>query len=141
MHFEGSSWAPWRAMEEHGYSVMRVLGASGCTSRVYEVKDPLGQWLFKRFSCGLHGFSCHLYLLFIILHHFEPKSSTIGAPAHGSGSFELLRLRVVKQLPWLGESDRENALREVRLLSSMKHPCRLDVKHHVFHVVDSVNSL
>ncbi|CAK9083937.1 unnamed protein product [Durusdinium trenchii] len=33
------------------------------------------------------------------------------------------QLRVVKQLPWLGESDRENALREVRLLSSMRHPC------------------
>ncbi|CAJ1383035.1 unnamed protein product [Effrenium voratum] len=33
------------------------------------------------------------------------------------------QLRVVKQLPWLGDSDRENALREVKLLSSMKHPC------------------
>lgn len=63
-------------MEEHGYSVMRVLGqGGGCNSRVYEMKDPEGQ------------------------------------------------LRVVKQLPWLGESDQENALKEVRLLSSMKHPC------------------
>ena len=33
------------------------------------------------------------------------------------------QLRVVTQLPWLGESDQENALKEVRLLSSMKHPC------------------
>ena len=63
-------------MEEHGYSVMRVLGqGGGCNSRVYEVKDRDGQ------------------------------------------------LRVVKQLPWVADSDRENALREVRLLSSMRHPC------------------
>eukprot|EP00439_Symbiodinium_sp_Y106_P062645 s2238_g9.t1 len=65
-----------RAMEEHGYSVMRVLGqGGGCNSRVYEVKDREGQ------------------------------------------------LRVVKQLPWVADTDRENALREVRLLSSMRHPC------------------
>ncbi|CAE7757498.1 NEK5 [Symbiodinium sp. CCMP2456] len=63
-------------MEEHGYSVMRVLGqGGGCNSRVYEVKDREGQ------------------------------------------------LRVVKQLPWVADTDRENALREVRLLSSMRHPC------------------
>eukprot|EP00931_Biecheleriopsis_adriatica_P053933 TRINITY_DN31692_c0_g1_i1.p1 TRINITY_DN31692_c0_g1~~TRINITY_DN31692_c0_g1_i1.p1 ORF type:complete len:653 (+),score=145.20 TRINITY_DN31692_c0_g1_i1:147-2105(+) len=63
-------------MEEHGYTVMRVLGqGSGCNSRVYEVKDRDGQ------------------------------------------------LRVVKQLPWVGDADRESAMREVRLLSSMRHPC------------------
>mmetsp|Transcript_95728 Transcript_95728/g.166272 ORF Transcript_95728/g.166272 Transcript_95728/m.166272 type:complete len:554 (-) Transcript_95728:113-1774(-) len=33
------------------------------------------------------------------------------------------KLRVVKQLPWMGEHDKEVALREVRLLSSLRHPC------------------
>mmetsp|Transcript_83854 Transcript_83854/g.233972 ORF Transcript_83854/g.233972 Transcript_83854/m.233972 type:complete len:595 (+) Transcript_83854:255-2039(+) len=33
------------------------------------------------------------------------------------------RLRVVKQLPWVAERDREMAMREVRLLSSLRHPC------------------
>mmetsp|Transcript_46804 Transcript_46804/g.100060 ORF Transcript_46804/g.100060 Transcript_46804/m.100060 type:complete len:516 (-) Transcript_46804:69-1616(-) len=33
------------------------------------------------------------------------------------------RLRVVKQLPWLNETNREDALREVRLLSALRHPC------------------
>lgn len=33
------------------------------------------------------------------------------------------KLRVVKQLPWMGEHDKEAALREVRLLSSLRHPC------------------
>lgn len=32
------------------------------------------------------------------------------------------RLRVIKQLPWMGDA-KETALREVRLLSSLRHPC------------------
>jgi len=31
--------------------------------------------------------------------------------------------RVVKQLPWVGEKDREHALLEVELLASLRHPC------------------
>jgi len=33
------------------------------------------------------------------------------------------RLRVLKQLPWVGEADRTQALHEVHLLSSLRHPC------------------
>lgn len=33
------------------------------------------------------------------------------------------RLRVLKQLPWMREEDREQAMREVRMLSSLRHPC------------------
>mmetsp|Transcript_5439 Transcript_5439/g.9469 ORF Transcript_5439/g.9469 Transcript_5439/m.9469 type:complete len:660 (-) Transcript_5439:2-1981(-) len=33
------------------------------------------------------------------------------------------RLRVLKQLLWVGEDNRVNALREVRMLSSLRHPC------------------
>lgn len=33
------------------------------------------------------------------------------------------KLRVVKQLPWMGEHDKEMGMREVRLLSSLRHPC------------------
>lgn len=33
------------------------------------------------------------------------------------------RLRVLKQLPWMGEADRAQALQEVHLLSSLRHPC------------------
>lgn len=33
------------------------------------------------------------------------------------------KLRVLKQLTWLGEHDKEAALQEVRLLSSLRHPC------------------
>jgi len=33
------------------------------------------------------------------------------------------RPRVVKQLPWNSEVNREDALREVRLLSALRHPC------------------
>eukprot|EP00929_Paragymnodinium_shiwhaense_P091994 TRINITY_DN51878_c0_g1_i1.p1 TRINITY_DN51878_c0_g1~~TRINITY_DN51878_c0_g1_i1.p1 ORF type:complete len:647 (-),score=94.20 TRINITY_DN51878_c0_g1_i1:141-2081(-) len=33
------------------------------------------------------------------------------------------RLRVLKQLPWVGEADRDSAAREVKLLSSLRHPC------------------
>lgn len=33
------------------------------------------------------------------------------------------RFRVVKQLPWVAETDRDIAMREVRLLSSLRHPC------------------
>jgi len=33
------------------------------------------------------------------------------------------KLRVVKQLPWMGEQDKEAGMREVQLLSSLRHPC------------------
>mmetsp|Transcript_49016 Transcript_49016/g.152043 ORF Transcript_49016/g.152043 Transcript_49016/m.152043 type:complete len:605 (+) Transcript_49016:104-1918(+) len=33
------------------------------------------------------------------------------------------RPRVIKQLPWINEINREDALREVRLLSALRHPC------------------
>eukprot|EP00927_Polykrikos_kofoidii_P076814 TRINITY_DN7383_c0_g2_i1.p1 TRINITY_DN7383_c0_g2~~TRINITY_DN7383_c0_g2_i1.p1 ORF type:complete len:575 (+),score=93.69 TRINITY_DN7383_c0_g2_i1:124-1848(+) len=33
------------------------------------------------------------------------------------------KLRVIKQLPWINESNSEDALREVRLLSALRHPC------------------
>mmetsp|Transcript_139279 Transcript_139279/g.388696 ORF Transcript_139279/g.388696 Transcript_139279/m.388696 type:complete len:607 (+) Transcript_139279:66-1886(+) len=33
------------------------------------------------------------------------------------------RARVIKQLPWVNEINREDALREVRLLSALRHPC------------------
>jgi len=33
------------------------------------------------------------------------------------------RPRVIKQLPWFNEVNREDALREVRLLSGLRHPC------------------
>eukprot|EP00930_Biecheleria_cincta_P100869 TRINITY_DN9249_c0_g1_i1.p1 TRINITY_DN9249_c0_g1~~TRINITY_DN9249_c0_g1_i1.p1 ORF type:complete len:461 (+),score=77.22 TRINITY_DN9249_c0_g1_i1:119-1384(+) len=32
-------------------------------------------------------------------------------------------LCVLKQMPWVGEGDRERAIQEVRLLSSLRHPC------------------
>lgn len=40
------------------------------------------------------------------------------------------RLRVVKQLPWLGEDNRESAMREVQLLSSLRHPCIVPYLSH-----------
>lgn len=33
------------------------------------------------------------------------------------------RLRVVKQLPWLNQVNKEDAMREVRLLAALRHPC------------------
>lgn len=33
------------------------------------------------------------------------------------------RNRVIKQMPWMGKDTKEIALREVRLLSSLRHPC------------------
>jgi len=33
------------------------------------------------------------------------------------------KLRVVKQLPWVSEDNRESAMREMNLLSSLRHPC------------------
>mmetsp|Transcript_124563 Transcript_124563/g.240351 ORF Transcript_124563/g.240351 Transcript_124563/m.240351 type:complete len:653 (-) Transcript_124563:7-1965(-) len=33
------------------------------------------------------------------------------------------RLRVLKQLPWVREEERESATQEVKLLSSLRHPC------------------
>eukprot|EP00929_Paragymnodinium_shiwhaense_P088645 TRINITY_DN48950_c0_g1_i1.p1 TRINITY_DN48950_c0_g1~~TRINITY_DN48950_c0_g1_i1.p1 ORF type:complete len:576 (-),score=151.25 TRINITY_DN48950_c0_g1_i1:39-1766(-) len=40
------------------------------------------------------------------------------------------KLRVVKQLPWMNESNREDALREVRLLSALRHPCIVPYLEH-----------
>mmetsp|Transcript_113847 Transcript_113847/g.327146 ORF Transcript_113847/g.327146 Transcript_113847/m.327146 type:complete len:684 (+) Transcript_113847:122-2173(+) len=63
-------------MEDHGYTVIRVLGQGGsCQSRVYEVRNKEG------------------------------------------------KLRVLKQLPWVSEDNRESAMREVKLLASLRHPC------------------
>lgn len=61
------------AMEERGYTVLRIIGQGG-QGRVYEVRDREG------------------------------------------------KQRVIKQLAWMGDA-KETALREVRLLSSLRHPC------------------